>query len=89
MFLISAYYIYGDLEEEDRGHFYPAHLETLHPPRTMASFEDAAAVTQVTPHAYTAHFPEDWCIGSGSLENPHTRKNLAANVFPQFPMAGS
>jgi hypothetical protein len=31
----------------------------------MASFEKAAAVTQLTPHTYAANFPDEWCIGSG------------------------
>ena len=31
----------------------------------MASFKEASAVTRLTPHTYAAHFPDDWCIGSG------------------------
>lgn len=64
-------------------------ISTPYIPRIMTSFEEATAVTQLTPHTYAAHFPEDWCIGSGSLDMPHTRKNSTANASPQFLMAGS
>lgn len=37
---------------------------------TMASFADAIAVKALDSHSYSAHFSEQWCIGTGEIFQP-------------------
>lgn len=34
----------------------------------MVTFSDAIKVDSIDDHTYSAHFPEDWCIGSGECQ---------------------
>lgn len=36
----------------------------------MPSFADAIAVKALDSHSYSAHFSEQWCIGTGELSLP-------------------